>query len=142
MIKKLIDKIFSYQPIRFLFVGGLNTLVGYGIYALLVYLGVNYLVSNTISTVIGVIHSYLWNRFFTFKSKNKALKEITKFISVYIVSYLIGMFTLFIFKDKLNISPYIAGLINLVITTLISYFGHKYISFRELGKGGKDEKDN
>ena len=130
-MKKLIEKVFSIQGIRFLFVGGLNTLVGYGIYALLVYLNVNYLVANTISTIIGVAHSYLWNRYFTFKSKQKALKEITKFVSVYIASYLIGMCTLFIFKDKLNISPYIAGLINLVITTLISYFGHKYISFKD-----------
>lgn len=135
-----IKKIFSYQPIRFLFVGGLNTLVGYGVYALLVYLGVNYLIANTISTIIGVAHSYLWNRFFTFKSKNKALKEITKFVSVYIVSYLIGMCTLFIFKDKLNISAYLAGLINLVITTLISYFGHKYYSFKK-DEGNKKEID-
>ena len=131
MIKNMIKKVFSYQPIRFLFVGGLNTLVGYGVYALLVYIGVNYLVANTISTIIGIAHSYLWNRYFTFKSKNKAVKEITKFVSVYAVSYLIGMLTLFIFKDKLNISAYLAGLINLVITTLISYFGHKYISFKE-----------
>ena len=136
MIKNMIKKLFSYQPIRFLFVGGLNTLVGYGIYALLVYIGVNYLLANTISTIIGIAHSYLWNRFFTFKSKNRAIKEITKFVSVYIVSYLIGMCTLFIFKDKLNISAYIAGLINLVITTLISYFGHKYYSFK------KDENEN
>ena len=90
MIKNMIKKLFSYQPIRFLFVGGLNTLVGYGIYALLVYIGVNYLLANTISTIIGIAHSYLWNRFFTFKSKNKAIKEITKFVSVYIVSYLLG----------------------------------------------------
>ena len=128
---KLIKKIFSYQGIRFLFVGGLNTIVGYGVYALLLYLNVNYLVANTISTIIGIAHSYLWNRFFTFKSKNKALKEITKFVAVYTISYVIGMCTLYIFKDKLSISPYIAGLINLVITTLISYFGHKYISFRD-----------
>ena len=135
-MKNLINKIFSYQPIRFLFVGGLNTIVGYGVYALLLYLNVNYLIANTISTIIGIIHSYLWNRFFTFKSKNKALKEITKFVSVYIVSYLIGTCTLFIFKDKLNISPYIAGLINLVITTLVSYFGHKFYSFK------KEDEDN
>lgn len=130
-MKKLIDKLFSYQGIRFLFVGGLNTVVGYGVYALLLFCNVNYLVANTISTIIGIAHSYLWNRFFTFKSKDKALGEITKFVSVYFASYLIGMLTLYIFKSKLNISPYIAGLINLVITTLISYFGHKYISFRK-----------
>lgn len=136
-MKKIINKIFSYQGLRFLFVGGLNTIVGYGIYALLVYMGVNYLIANTLSTIIGIIHSYFWNRYFTFKSKQKALKEITKFVTVYAASYLIGMCTLYIFKSKLNISPYIAGLLNLVITTLISYFGHKYISFNELSKNSE-----
>ena len=107
-MKKLIDKLFSYQGIRFLFVGGLNTIVGYGVYALLLCLNVNYLVANTVSTIVGIAHSYLWNRFFTFKSKDKALGEITKFVSVYFISYLIGMCTLYIFKSKLYISPYIA----------------------------------
>ena len=112
-----------------MFVGGLNTLVGYGVYAILLFLNFNYLIANSISTVIGVLHSYLWNRFFTFKSKEKAGKEFMKFISVYVISYLIGMVSLYCFTGLLNLSPYIAGLINLVITTLISYFGHKYFSF-------------
>lgn len=128
-MKKKFNQLFEKHVIRFLFVGVLNTVFGYGIYALLVFLGIQYLVANTISTVLGVIHSYLWNRFFTFKSKNKALKEIFKFISVYIISYLIGMLTLMIFVKKIGISEYVAGVINLFITTMISYFGHKYFSF-------------
>lgn len=143
-MKKNIKKFFSHQGIRFLLVGGLNTVVGYGVYALLLYLGVNYLIANTISTIVGVAHSYLWNRFFTFKSKEKAGAEIVRFVSVYIVSYLIGMGTLYIFKQVLNISPYIAGLINLVITTLISWFGHKYFSFNDkiLNKNKKEHDKN
>ena len=133
MISK-IKKLFEYQIIRFLFVGGLNTMVGYGIYALLIYLGVNLYIANTISTIIGIFHSYLWNRYFTFKSKEKALAEIFKFISVYVVSYSLGMLTLFISSKVFNIDPYVAGLINLVITTLISWFGHKYFSFRKKEK--------
>ena len=125
----MIKKLFARQGFRFLFVGGLNTLVGYGVYAILLFLHFNYLVANSISTVIGVLHSYLWNRFFTFKSKEKAGKEFMKFISVYVVSYLMGMVSLYCFTGVLHLSPYIAGLINLVITTLISYFGHKYFSF-------------
>lgn len=124
-----IKKIFERQEIRFLFVGGLNTLVGYGIYAILLFLNIHYLVANTISTIIGVLHSYLWNRYFTFQSKEKAGKEVIKFVSVYIASYLIGTATLYCFTGILNLSPYVAGLINLVITTLISWFGHKYFSF-------------
>ncbi|MCI8467606.1 MAG: GtrA family protein [Bacilli bacterium] len=129
MIKQILKK----QEFRFLFVGGLNTLVGYGIYALLLFFQVNYLIANTISTIIGIGHSYLWNRFYTFKSKEKASKEILKFISVYAISYILGTISLFFLKNFLQISPYIAGLINLVLTTLISWFGHKNFSFRKTG---------
>ena len=125
----MLKNIFKRQEIRFLFVGGLNTLVGYGLYAIFLMLNVNYLIANTLSTVLGVLHSYLWNRFFTFKSKEKAGKEIVKFVSVYIISYLLGTATLFCFTSLLQLSPYIAGFINLFITTLISFFGHKYFSF-------------
>ena len=75
IVMEVFMKIFKIQEIRFLFVGGLNTIVGYGIYAILIFLNINYLLSNTISTILGVLHSYLWNRFFTFKSKEKASKE-------------------------------------------------------------------
>ena len=128
-MKERIKRLLNRQEIRFIFVGGLNTLIGYGLYALFVYIGINYLVSNTIATIIGVIHSFIWNKYFTFKSNKKIKDEVFKFICVYLISYTIGMITLYIIKDVFNISPYIAGLINLVITTLISFFGHKYISF-------------
>ncbi|MBP3461171.1 MAG: GtrA family protein [Bacilli bacterium] len=133
MINK-IKELFKYQQIRFLFVGGLNTIVGYGSFALLLLTGMNYLLANTISYIIGVIHSYIWNRKFTFKSKNKSILELIKFVSVYVVNYLIGLGSLYILVDILKIDKYLAGALNLVITTLISWFGHKYFSFRQKGE--------
>ena len=133
-LKKLLAK----QEIRFLMVGVLNTIVGYGLYALFLALNINYLVANTMSTILGVLHSYMWNRFYTFKSKEKAFQEFLKFSLVYLVSYLLGTLTLFIMKDKLALSPYIAGFVNLFFTTLISFFGHKYFSF----KSGTIDKKN
>ena len=68
-MSKILEKIknlFKIEQIRFLFVGGLNTIVGYGTYALLIMMNLNYLLANTISTIVGVIHSYIWNRNFTF----------------------------------------------------------------------------
>ena len=128
----MFQKLMARQEIRFLFVGILNTIVGYGIYAFLVFFHMHYLVANTISTILGVLHSYLWNRYFTFRSKEKAGTELIKFISVYLLSYVIGTCTLYLFNHYLHISPYLAGLINLVITTLISYFGHKNFSFKKI----------
>ena len=129
----MIDKIkqlIQDTRIRFLFVGCLNTIVGYGTYALLVYINVNYLIANTISTIVGVIHSYIWNRNFTFKSNNKVGKELIKFITVYIISYIIGLINLYVIVNIFDINKYIAGIINIVITTIVSWFGHKYFSFR------------
>lgn len=133
MISK-IKELFKYQQIRFLFVGGLNTIVGYGSFALLLLTGMNYLLANTISYIVGVIHSYIWNRKFTFKSKNKSILEIVKFVLVYVVNYLIGLLSLYILVDIFKIDEYIAGALNLIITTLISWFGHKYFSFRQKGE--------
>lgn len=129
-MKKLIKKIFNIEGFRFLFVGGINTFVGYGSYALFLFLNINYLVANTLSTIVGVANSYIWNRNFTFKSKASIKEELTKFVSVYLVSYLISMLSIYILVSKLGIDKYIGGLLNLVITTLISYFGHKNFSFR------------
>ena len=36
-MNKLIKKLFKYKEIRFLFVGGINTIVGYGSYAILLF---------------------------------------------------------------------------------------------------------
>ena len=134
---KLIKKLLEDQRIRFLLVGVLNTIFGYGIYALLVYFNVNIYIANVISTVLGELHSYLWNRFYTFKSKDKATKEILRFITVYLISFGISNLILFVFVTKMGINKYLGGLFNLICTTLISWFGHKYFSF----KGDKSENN-
>lgn len=81
--------------------------------------------------VVGVINSYLWNRFFTFKSKNKALGEIVRFSLVYLASYCVSMILLYLLVGYLGMSAYLAGFLNIIAITLISWFGHKYFSFKE-----------
>ena len=138
MIKKMfksIIKLTKKKEIRFLIVGVLNTIVGYALYALFLSMDFHYLLANTIATILAVIHSYLWHRFYTFRSNDKAVKEIIRFASVYLVSYIVGMITLTIFKQTLHINVYVAGLLNTFILTIISYVGHNNFSF-------KDRKEN
>lgn len=130
-MKNRVIKLLKQKQFRFLLVGGLNTLVGYGTYAILLTLEINYLIATTISTIIGIMHSYIWNKFFTFKSKEKVVKEIFRFIFIYFISYILGMISICFFVTVLNINEYIAGLMNLVLTTLISWFGHKNFSFQK-----------
>jgi putative flippase GtrA len=130
-LKKLIKKLFDIKVFRFIFVGGINTLVGYGSFALFLYLGFYYYLSYVLSYVIGICNSYIWNKYFTFKSKNKSYKEIARFISVYLLSFAIGSLILYIFVDIFNMNEYLAGFINLIFTTAISWIGHNKYSFKE-----------
>lgn len=130
-IRLFIEKLLSKQGFRFLMVGGINTAVGYGAYALLIFCGLQYLIANTLSTIIGVINSYLWNRFFTFKSKDKAFGEMARFTLVYLVSYCASMLFLYLIVDKFGVNTYIAGVLNIMLTTAVSWFGHKNFSFKK-----------
>lgn len=125
---------------RFLFVGVLNTIVGYAGYAFFCWIGTHYLLASTLATVVGVLHSYIWNKFYTFKTRNNSLKELVseffRFISVYAVSYFINIGCLAVLVDVLLINKYLAGALLTLTTTIISYLGHNYFSF------GKRRKKN
>jgi len=139
-VKRFCDKIFTDRKIRFLFVGVLNTAVGYGAYALFIFLGMHYAIAQFASTVIAVAHSYLWNKHFTFKSKGKSAAEAARFAGVYGVSYLFNLLLLYVFIDLFGINHYLAGLITLFATTVISYVGHKTISFKNIT--GEESNNN
>jgi putative flippase GtrA len=118
------------QRVRFLIVGGINTAVGYGTFAAVIFLGGHFIVANVIATAVGMTVSYFLNKYFTFRQYKKSFTEIIRFISVYFVSFMLGNVVLYVMVDIISISPYLAGALNLIFTTLISWFGHKYFSFR------------
>lgn len=127
---KQLKLLFKRKEMRFLFVGGINTAVGYGVYAFCIFGGLHYVFAQFISTVIGVTNSYFWNKYFTFQKKQKSAREIVRFITVYAVSYTVNLCLLYVLVDRLHMSEYLAGVLGLSVTTLISYFGHNKFSFK------------
>jgi putative flippase GtrA len=134
MRKKMITKAVSSKQVRFLIVGCINTFAGYGVYALMIFCGFHYVVAQTVSLIVGVANSYLWNKYFTFRQPRRSLMELVRFVSVYAASYLMSLLILFLCVDVWGISAYLAGAVGLFFTTIISYFGHNYFSF---GFGGR-----
>ena len=127
----LIKKLFGDKRIRFLFVGGINTCVGFGSYALFIALGVNPYLATTFSTIIGVINSYFWNKYFTFKQPKKSLSEVLRFASVYAVSYGANLGLVYLFVDRMGVNSYLSGVLCLFVTTILSYVGHNFFSFKK-----------
>ena len=67
------------QFIRFGLVGVSNTLISLGVYYLLYFLGVHYLIANTIGFIISVFNAYYWNNKYVFKKTQDAhLKPFMK----------------------------------------------------------------
>jgi putative flippase GtrA len=119
------------QMIKFIIVGFLNTLIGYLSYFLFLSLNFHYVIAMGFAHVIGVTHSYFWNKYWTFKSKSKSKKEIFRFISVYLIVFILNILSLSLFVEKFHIQPAIAGLASLFFITIISFTGHKFWSFKK-----------
>lgn len=126
------------QSIKFLLVGISNTIVGYGTFYLCIYLfDLHYSIALLISHIIGVFNSYVWNNRWTFNNGSTTRGKLIKFILVYLFTFLLNLVLLAFFRDYLGIKILVAQLISLVLTTILSFFGHKYISFGSQSSKGE-----
>ena len=123
------------QRVRFLAVGATNTLVGYLVFSAFtlwvftdVYLG--YLLSLALSYVVGITLAFVLYRRFVFVVHGHVLRDFARFVSVYLVAIAINAAALPLLVEVLLVPPLLAQLIILLVTTLLSFFGHKKFSFR------------
>lgn len=120
------------QFIKYVLVGLLNTVVFYGIYYIMLQLGFFYAISVAVGTIVGIINSYFWNKYFTFKSEKKSISETVRFLTVYFVQYLSNVLIIHLCVNNVGISAELAGVVAISIGLFISYFGHRFWSFSEL----------
>jgi putative flippase GtrA len=130
------------QFLRYVLVGGFNTVFGYGLFAFLNWsftrLGsYSYMYAAVVSNFIAISVAFLGYKWFVFRTKGNYLREWIKCFGVYGTSALIGLAGLPILVPILRHSlqkpeqaPYIAAAILTVITVVFSFFGHKKFSFR------------
>jgi len=112
---------------KFLLVGGLNTLFGYSLFAVLIYAGLHYTVAVFIGTIIGVVFNFKTTGKLVFKSHDNSL--ILKFFGVYGVIYLLNIIGLYLL-EKISIDIYIAGMILILPMALVSFGLNKRFVFK------------
>lgn len=131
----LVRRLLADQRVRFLLVGGVNTVVGYGVYALLFLLAgdsIGYLACLYLSYAIGVSVAFILHRRFTFRvsGSGRVAIDFLRFASVYVVSLVINTLALPLLVEVGRVNPLVSQALALVVTTLLSYFGHRFYSFR------------
>ena len=131
IIKKNLKVFIDDKRIKFLIVGGLNTLVSFVLYSALVFVEIYPPVAMFLVYPIGIIQSYMLNKYFTFKSRGKSLKELARFVLITLCAMVINIGSLSLFVNILELDALLSGLLSLFFATVISYLGHNKFSFRQ-----------
>jgi putative flippase GtrA len=152
----LFKKIYRYakgldKRIKFIFVGGLNTVISYcvNLAVLLLIFGIPFnavskatsveaLVAAICGHAAGMANSFLWNKHFTFASSEKSCRQVLWFLAVSLSQLGLQYGLLMLMQNALGTGIYIAQAITLVITTVYGYLGHNYITFKQKDKAGPD----
>lgn len=138
------------QKIRFLLVGGFNTALSF-----LIYYGFLYVTNGKeqlslfLMNLININVSIATMRYYVFQSDGNFYKEYAKAFSSYIVLYFVNIGLLAFFVKVINIeqtlpedsflysipnlNKAVAQICCICIITVITFFVHKYFSFRKEG---------
>lgn len=140
------------EVVRYLIVGIINTLLGYGFFALVLFLlnravptrwlYLTVILASVLSTPLNITVSYLNYKFFVFRTRGNYLREWLKAFGVYGVSMIPGLVALSALTRVLQsllhgwqplgqgTAGYLAGAITTLASTIISFLGHRNVTFR------------
>lgn len=124
-----------YQFLRFCIVGLSNTLIGYVVYSLCVFLGMHYLLANLVGFLVSVVNAFYWSNKYVFAKGNgeyrnlywSFIKTILAYASTGIV---LNSILLWLLIDQWHISEYLAPLLILMVTVPTNFIMNKYWSFK------------
>src|SRR6266571_2520671 len=132
----LISHVPPGQFLRYLLVGGWNTLFGYACFAIFTALlqprmAYGYVVAIVISNPLSITVSYLGYKWFVFKTKGNYLRECARCMLVYGSSMAVGVILLppvvFLIRWGSGLdrsAPYIGGALLMGFGVVYSFLGH------------------
>lgn len=131
---ELIQQLLDSEKLRFLIVGGLNTALGFGLFAFFNWTfskyEFGYMIALVLSQIISLFFAFWLHKTFTFKTAGHLWQDFIRFTMVNSVNYVINWIALPILVHGMHMNPLIGQLIVLIVTTVLSFVGHKYFSFK------------
>ena len=129
------------RELRYLLVGGFNTLFGYslgvGLY-LALSLWLHILIIAVIGNLIAISVSFTTYKLLVFQTRGRWLREYLKSYVVYGGSAVLGTVLLWFLVDGLALPIWIAQGLAILITAIVSYIGHSRFTFRRAARGSTD----
>ncbi len=119
----------SHQFIRFLTVGVLNSLFGYGCYVVLLHAGVGYGLALLFATIAGVLLNFKTTGTLVFQSHNNML--IWRFALVYALLYVVNFLIVKVLVGS-GLTPSVAGVLALPGVALLSFLLNRRLVFKNV----------
>ena len=128
---------FSSQFIKYGLVGFSNTMIAYIVYALCVYMGIHYLLANTVGFTVSVINAYYWNNKYVFTKNEEEYRSPWRTLAKTFMTYgfselVLTSFLLLLLIDVAHVSEYLAQLLRLLITVPFTFIVNKFWSFKSV----------
>jgi putative flippase GtrA len=136
------------QLVRYLLVGGFNTVFGYSLFALLNWvlsraMPYGYLAATLLSNLIAITVAFLGYKWIVFRTKGNYLREWLRCVGVYGTSMVVGFVGMAVLvplarrhMEHPQQASYLVGAVLTLAMVFVSFLGHKNISFRE-GRGAE-----
>jgi putative flippase GtrA len=141
------------QVIRYLLVGGFNTIFGYALFAALNLLlqplgSYSYMLASFLANLIAITVAFLGYKWFVFKTHGSYLREWMRCLAVYSTSMVVTLAGLPVLVTLIHHvlkpqkpAPYIAAAVMAVVTVALSFLGHKHFSFGRQQSPELDRRD-
>ena len=118
------------QFFKFGLVGLSNTAAGFGVYYLLFFCGVNYLLANVVSWLVSVLNAFYWNNKYVFRSGSGWWKTLFRTYISYGASLFVSTLLMYVLVGYLRVSPVIAPVLCLLVTVPLNFLLNKYWAFK------------
>ena len=121
------------QFFKFCRIGAINTIVSLiVIFILSEVLGFHYLTANILGYAVGVLLGFILHKTLTFEdTSTKTKTQFSKFISVFLITYILQLIALTVFINIFSIFEFMAQILAAGVYTILNFAGNKFITFKE-----------
>lgn len=112
-------------------IGSFSSGLDFLIYTLLVQVvGLQYIISNCISVLGGITTSFILNRNYNFKVKDKTKLRFSIFLTVGLCGLLFSNLILYLCIGMMGIDKIISKLLSIVLVVFFQFLANKYVTFK------------
>ena len=111
--------------VRFVFFGGVNSLLSYILYALFLLL-IPYQAAYTLSYVLGILFSYLLNTRYVYRAELRLTKAL-QYPLVYLVQYLLSIGLLYSLVEVFHVAKLLAPALIVLATIPVTFLLSRFI---------------